>query len=63
MSYFKRSEKESRKDLLEDKNEYDSAAWLGQMKLYKRLCKDKRRDYWNNKNRDSKIKRLTFELH
>ena len=45
---------------LKTKNEYDSAAWLGQMKFYKRLCEDKRRDYWNNKFSDLKIKRLTF---
>ena len=45
---------------LKTKNEYDSAAWLGQMKLYKRLCEDKRRDYWNKKFSDLKIKRLTF---
>ena len=42
------------------KSENDFAAWLGQKKLYKRLCRHKRRDYWNNKLSDPKNKRLTF---
>ena len=36
------------------KNENDFAAWLGQKKLYKRLCRHKRRDYWNNKLQKTK---------
>ena len=31
------------------KSENDFAAWMGQKKLYKRLRRHKRRDYWNNK--------------
>ena len=38
------------------KNENDFAAWLCQKKLYKRLCRHKRRDYWNNKLSDPKNK-------
>ena len=42
------------------KSENNFVAWLGQKKLYKRLCRHKRRDYWNNKLSDRKTKRLTF---
>ena len=38
------------------KSENDLAAWLGQKKLYKRLCRQKRRNYWNNKLSDPKNK-------
>ena len=36
------------------KSENDFAAWMGQKKLYKKLCRHKRRDYWNNKLSDTK---------
>ena len=42
------------------KSENDLAARLGQKKLYKRLCRHKCRDYWNNKLSDPKKKWLTF---
>ena len=42
------------------KSENDFAAWMGQKKLYKRVCRHKRRDYWNNKLSDPKTKRLKF---
>ena len=42
------------------KSENDFAAWLGQKKLYKRLCRHKRRNYWNNKLSDKRTKRLKF---
>ena len=45
------------------KNENDFAAWLGQKKLYKRLGKDKRRNYWNNKLSDPKNKTANFWSH
>ena len=31
------------------KSENDFAAWMGQKRLYKRLCRHKREGYWNNK--------------
>ena len=36
------------------KSENDFAAWLGQKKLYKRLCRHKRRDNWKNELNDKK---------
>ena len=45
---------------IKTKNENDFAEWLGQMKLYKRLCRHKRREYWNTVLCDPKTKRLTF---
>ena len=50
------SKKESRKDLHENQIENDFAAWLSQKKLYKRLCRHKREDYWNYKLSDPKNK-------
>ena len=41
---------------MKTKSENDFSAWLGQKKLYKRLCRHKRRDYWNNKLSDPKNK-------
>ena len=41
---------------MKTKSENDFAAWLGQKRLYKRLCRHKRRDYWNNKLSDPKNK-------
>ena len=35
------------------KSENDFAAWLGQKKLYEKLCRHKRKAYWNNTDRDS----------
>ena len=45
------------------KSENDFAAWLGQKKLYKRLCRHKRRDYWNNKLSDPKNKTANIWSH
>ena len=41
----------------------DFAAWLDQKKLYKRLCRHKRRDYWNNKLSDPKNKTANIWSH
>ena len=38
------------------KSENDFAAWQGQKKLYKRLCRHKRKYYWNNKLSDQENK-------
>ena len=45
------------------KSENDFAAWLGQKKLYKRLCRRKRRAYWNNKLSDPKHKTANIRSH
>ena len=45
------------------KSENDFAAWMGQKKLYKKLCRQKRRDYWNNKLSDPKNKRANIWSH
>ena len=45
------------------KSENGFAAWLGQKKLYKRLCRHKRRDYWNNKLSDPKNKTANIWSH
>ena len=45
------------------KSENDFAAWMGQKKLYKRLCRHKRRNYWNNKLSDAKNKTLNIWSH
>ena len=45
---------------MKTKSENDFAAWMGQMEHYKKLCRHKRRDYWNTKLSDPKKKRLTF---
>ena len=42
------------------RSENDFAAWMGQKKLYKRLCRHKRRDYWNELSVIQNTKRLTF---
>ena len=64
MLYFKISDKDSKKDLHEEKkSENDFAAWLGQKKLYQRLCRHKRRNYWNNKLNDPKIKTANIWNH
>ena len=44
-------------------SENDFAAWLGQKKLYKSLCRHKRRDYWNNKLSDPKNKTANIWSH
>ena len=45
------------------KSENDFAAWMGQRKLYKRLCRHKRRDCWNNKLSDPKNKTAYIWSH
>ena len=45
------------------KSENDFAAWMGQKKLYKKLCRHMRRDYWNNKLSDPKNKRANIWSH
>ena len=45
------------------KSEDDFAAWMGQKKLYKKLCRQKRRDYWNNKLSDPKNKTANIWSH
>ena len=45
------------------KSENVFAAWLGQKKLYKRLCRGKRRDYWINKISDLKNKTANIWSH
>ena len=45
------------------KSENDFAAWMGQKKLYKRLCIHKRRYYWNNKLSDPKNKTANIWSH
>ena len=45
------------------KSENDFAAWMGQKKLYKRLCRHKRRDYLNNKLSDPKNKKANIWNH
>ena len=45
------------------KSENDFATWLDQKKLYKRLCRPKRRDYWNNKLSDPKSKTTNIWSH
>ena len=45
------------------KSENDFATWLGQKKLYKRLCRYKRRDYWNKKLSDPKNKTANIWSH
>ena len=45
------------------KSENDFAAWMGQKQLYKRLCRHKRRDYWNNKLSDPKNKTANIWSH
>ena len=45
------------------KNENDFAAWMGQRKLLKRLCRHKRRDYRNNKLSDPKNKTANIWSH
>ena len=48
---------------MKTKSENDLAAWLRQKKLYKRLCRHKRKDYWNNKLSDPKIKSANIWSH
>ena len=43
------------------KSENDFAAWMGQKKLYKRLCRHKRRNNRNNKLTDPKNKRANID--
>ena len=45
------------------KSENDLVAWMGQKKLYKRLCRHKRRNYWNNKLNDPKNKTANIRSH
>ena len=45
------------------KSEDDFAACLGQKKIYKRLCRHKRRDYWINKLSDPKNKTANIWRH
>ena len=45
------------------KSENYIAAWMGQKKFYKRLCRHKRRDYWNNKLSDPKNKTAKIWSH
>ena len=45
------------------KSENDFVAWMGQRKLYKRLCRHKRRDCWNNKLSDPKNKTAYIWSH
>ena len=45
------------------KSENDFAAWMSQKKFYKRLCRHKRRDYWNNKLSDPKNKTANIWSH
>ena len=45
------------------KSENDFAAWMCQKKLYKRLCRHKCRDYWNNKHSDPKNKTANIWSH
>ena len=48
---------------MKTKSENDFAAWLGQKELYKRLCRHKRRDYWNNKLSGPKNKTANIWSH
>ena len=48
---------------LRSNSENDFAAWLDQKKLYKRLCRHKRKDYWNNKLSDPKNKTANIWSH
>ena len=45
------------------KSDNDFAAWLGQKKLYKRLFRHRRKDYWNYKLSDSKNKTANTLSH
>ena len=45
------------------KSENDFAAWMGQKKLYKRLCRHKCRDYLNNELSDPKSKTANVWSH
>ena len=45
------------------KSENDFAAWMGEKKRYERLCRHKRRDYWNNKLSDPKNKTANIWSH
>ena len=45
LSYFKVPEKSLKGIYVKSKSENGFAAWLGQKKLYKRLCRHKRGDY------------------
>ena len=45
------------------KSENDFAAWMGQKKLYKRLYRYKRRDYWSNKLNGPKNKTANIWSH
>ena len=45
------------------KSENDFAAWLGQRKFYKRLCRHRRRYYWNNKFSDPRNKTANIWSH
>ena len=38
----------------------DFAAWLGQKKFYKQLCRHKRREYWKKKLSDPENKRANI---
>ena len=46
-----------------EKSENDFAAWMGQKKLYKKLCRHKRKDYWNNKLSETKNKTANIWRH
>ena len=48
---------------MKTKSENDFAAWMNLKKLYKRLCRHKRRDYWNNKLSDPKNKTANIWSH
>ena len=45
------------------KSENDFSSWLGQKKLYKRLCRHKHRDYWNNKLSNPNTKTANLWSH
>ena len=45
------------------KSEKDFAAWMGLKKLYKRLCRHKRRGYWNKKLSGPKNKTANIWSH
>ena len=53
----------SEKIYMRTKSENDFAAWMGQKKLYKRLCRHKRRDHWNNKLSGPKSKTANICSH
>ena len=45
------------------KSENDFAAWMDQKKLYIRVCRHKRRDFWNNKLSGPKNKTANIWSH